>query len=86
MKGCGKVKVNISRNTVTRWRDVDYRGSDTIACKDILCFGYDECENCLFETNVAKVVGLQKLGRIQDKQSNEDFDGGYVDLDGDIAP
>nr|DAJ02156.1 MAG TPA: brinker DNA-binding domain protein [Caudoviricetes sp.] len=58
------MKVNISRNTVTRWRDVDYTGGDTITCKDILCFGYDKCDNCLFETNAAKVRGLQRLGRL----------------------
>lgn len=67
MKGCGELKVNISRNVVERWRDVDYRGGETIACKDIICYGYDACDNCLFETNVAKLKGLKRLGRLQDK-------------------
>lgn len=53
------MKVNISRNVVERWRDVDYIGGETIACKDIICYGYDACDNCLFETNVAKLKGLK---------------------------
>ena len=61
------MKVNISRNVVERWRDVEYKGGDSIACKDILCYGYDTCENCLFESNVAKVEGLNKLGRLQEE-------------------
>ena len=64
MKGCGKVKVNISRNTVTRWRNVDYKGSDTIACKDIICYGYDECDNCLFEEAVATLKQLIEQNRL----------------------
>ena len=58
------MKVNISRNTVTRWRNVDYIGGDTIACKDIICFGYDECDNCLFEESVATLKQLIEQNRL----------------------
>ena len=60
------MKVNISRNTVERWRTVDYRGRDTIDCKDILCYGYDACDNCLFETNASKIAELIRIKRIQE--------------------
>lgn len=49
------MRVNISNNTVVKWRfleDVGKLDICEVSCKNVICHNCDNCEDCIFDNNI----------------------------------